>query len=98
MTGVMITLFVSQLLLALSLPAHLRTLNPILARNPARFRRLALALRGVGYPLLVVSLALAIAQWDPSLGLTYWFGLFALTGLSAALGLEFLVFQRGQSR
>lgn len=90
MTGVLITLFVSQLLLALSLPAHLRTLNPTLARNPARFRRLALALRGVGYPLLAGSTALAMVHWGAALGLTYWFGLFALTGLSAALGLEFL--------
>ncbi|UZJ44170.1 DUF3325 family protein [Marinimicrobium sp. C6131] len=90
MTGVVIALFVSQLLLALSLPAHLRTLTPVLARNPARFRRLALALRSIGYPLLTASAALAMVHWGPALGLTYWFGLFALTGLSAALGLEFL--------
>lgn len=93
MTGVVITLFVSQLLLALSLSQHFRALNPALARNPTRFRRLAFALRGIGYPLLVVSLVLAIAHWDPGLGLTYWFGLFAFTGLAVAL-----IFQKGRRR
>jgi|GEM_PF-3856995 len=90
MMGVILSLLVSQLLLALSLPAHLRILNPTLARNPDRFRRLVFSLRGVGYPLLAGSAMLAIVYWGPALGLTYWFGLFALTGLIATLGLEYL--------
>ncbi len=90
MTGIVITLLVSQLLLALSLPAHLRTLNPSLARTPARFRRLAFALRAIGYPLLAGSALLSMIHWSPALGLTYWCGLFALTALITALVLELL--------
>lgn len=90
MFGVLTTLLCAQALLALSQSQHFRGVSSALARDTDRFRSVSRVFRAGGFTLLLVSLALTVAHWGPGLGLTYWFGIFALTGLIVVLCLEHL--------
>lgn len=87
MLSVFVSLLFAQLLLALSMARH-APLTQRLVQPAAPYERLKRGTRLSGFGLLLLSLVVAVLDSGPGLGITWWLGLFPLSGMIVVILLE----------